>query len=119
MTEQGRTTPADAAEATLRRLGAMHRQVPVETVTSAWREVLWAELGLRVGSRLSEGLDDTLLDEFEQLVDAGDDNGAKAWLDGHVPDYSTVVSEELEHLITQAVAWFARRVTTPVKRTGA
>ena len=61
-------------------------------------EHLLEELEMRVGTRLSEGMSDEKLAEFEKLIEARDEKGALAWLESHRPDYKKVVSEELERL---------------------
>lgn len=47
---------------------------------------IYDELELRVGTRLSEGMSDGQLEEFESIIDRKDDVIA-AWLTEHVPDY--------------------------------
>jgi hypothetical protein len=59
---------------------------------------LYEELELRVGVRLSEGMPDQKLAEFEKLIDANDEAGALKWLETNRPDYKQVVAEELEKL---------------------
>lgn len=59
---------------------------------------------MRVGTRLSEGMSDDLLAEFEKLIEARDEAGALAWLEQHRPDYKTVVGEELERLKKEVAA---------------
>lgn len=59
---------------------------------------LLEELEMRVGTRLSEGMSNELLLEFEKLIEARNDQGALSWLEQHRPDYKTVVHEELEAL---------------------
>lgn len=44
------------------------------------------QLELRVGTRLSEGLSDTQLEEFESFIDRKDDR-VNAWLAANVPEY--------------------------------
>lgn len=61
-------------------------------------QLLYEELEVRVGSRLSEGMDDKLLAEFVKLSDADDNVGALEWLEKNRPDYKQVVTEELEKL---------------------
>ena len=61
-------------------------------------EHLLEELEMRVGTRLSEGMSDDKLAEFEKLIEARDEQGALKWLETHRPDYKKVVSEELERL---------------------
>ena len=64
----------------------------------AFLEHLYEELELRVGTRLSEGMSDDQLAEFEKLIDANDETGALKWLETNRPDYKQVVAEELEKL---------------------
>ncbi len=45
------------------------------------------QLELRVGTRLSEGLSDAQLEEFESFMDRKDDR-VHAWLAANVPDYA-------------------------------
>lgn len=61
-------------------------------------EHLLEELEMRVGTRLSDGMSDDQLAEFEKLIEGRDEEGALSWLEAHRPDYKTVVSEELEKL---------------------
>lgn len=44
------------------------------------------QLELRVGTKLSEGLSDSQLEEFESFIDRKDDR-VNAWLASNVPDY--------------------------------
>lgn len=44
------------------------------------------QLELRVGTRLSEGLSDSQLEEFEAFIDRKDDV-VRSWLSNNVPDY--------------------------------
>ena len=44
------------------------------------------QLELRVGTRLSEGLSDAQLEEFESFIDRKDDR-VDAWLSANVPNY--------------------------------
>ena len=44
------------------------------------------QLELRVGTRLSEGLSDAQLEEFESFIDRNDEK-VNAWLDTNVPQY--------------------------------
>ena len=46
------------------------------------------QLELRVGTKLSEGLSNDQLDEFESFVDR-DEAKVDAWLAAHVPDYQS------------------------------
>ena len=44
------------------------------------------QLELRVGTKLSEGMSDAKLEEFEAFIDRKDDR-VQAWLSTHVPEY--------------------------------
>lgn len=65
---------------------------------------LYEELELRVGTRLSEGMSEQKLQEFEDFIDANDQNGAMQWLEANRPDYRQVVSEELEKIRQEIIA---------------
>jgi hypothetical protein len=84
-------------------------RVPVALIAGAWRDTLYPELEQRVGERLSIGMSDSQLNEFEALVDAEDQEGATRWLTTHVPRYREIVAEESDRLIREAVDWFARQ----------
>lgn len=64
----------------------------------AFLQHIYEELELRVGTRLSEGMSDDQLAEFEKLIDANDEAGALQWLETHRPDYKEVVADELDKL---------------------
>ena len=64
----------------------------------AFLQHLYEELELRVGTRLSEGMTDEQLSEFERLIDVNDQQGALHWLETNRPNYKQVVAEELEKL---------------------
>lgn len=48
---------------------------------------IYSELELRVGTRLSDGLSDAQLEEFEQIIDRKEDK-IQAWLAAHAPNYT-------------------------------
>lgn len=48
---------------------------------------IYSELELRVGTRLSDGLSDAQLEEFEQIIDRKQDK-IMEWLAQHAPNYS-------------------------------
>lgn len=60
-------------------------QLP-EDQKQAFKEHIYSELELRVGVRLSEGLSDAQLSEFESFVDR-DDEKVRAWIAVNSPDY--------------------------------
>ncbi len=48
---------------------------------------IYSELELRVGTRLSDGLTDVQLEEFESIIDRDQDK-VQAWLAEHAPNYA-------------------------------
>lgn len=48
---------------------------------------IYSELELRVGTRLSDGLSDVQLEEFEKIIDR-DQEKIQAWLAEHAPGYT-------------------------------
>lgn len=52
----------------------------------AFLQHIYDELELRVGTRLSEGMSDAQLEEFESIIDRKDDV-ITAWLTQHAPQY--------------------------------
>jgi len=61
-------------------------QLP-EDQKQAFKEHIYSELELRVGVRLSEGLSDEQLAEFESFVDRNDEK-VRAWIAINSPDYT-------------------------------
>lgn len=62
------------------------------------------ELERRVGEVLSAGLTDAQLEEFEALIDSGDDAAAARWLHANRPGYQHVAAEELGNIIDEVVS---------------
>lgn len=60
-------------------------QLP-EDQKQAFKEHIYNQLELRVGTRLSDGLSDTQLAEFESFVDRNSEK-VNAWIAQHVPNY--------------------------------
>jgi len=75
-------------------------QLP-EDQKQAFKEHIYSQLELRVGTRLSDGLSDAQLAEFESFVDR---NMAKVqeWISKNVPDYQN--DESYKQLKTNAPA---------------
>lgn len=69
-----------------------------EDQKKAFLQDMYEELELRVGTRLSEGMSDEQLSDFEKLIESADDQGAVKWLQDNRPNYKEVVAEELEKL---------------------
>lgn len=59
---------------------------------------IYETLELRVGMKLAQNMTDAQLDEFEQLMDANNEEGALKWLETNVPNYKDVVATELAAL---------------------
>lgn len=57
-----------------------------EEQKKAFLQHIYDELELRVGTKLSDGMSDEQLEEFESIIDRKDDV-VQAWLGAHVPDY--------------------------------
>lgn len=57
-----------------------------EEQKKAFLQHIYDELELRVGTRLSDGMSDAQLEEFEAIIDRKEDV-IVAWLAKHVPDY--------------------------------
>lgn len=62
-------------------------QLPEEQ-KQAFLQHIYEELELRVGTKLSDGLSDQQLDEFEGIIDRKEDAVAQ-WIATHVPGYQT------------------------------
>ena len=67
---------------------------------------VYTQLETNVGLNLTSQMTDVQLDEFEALVDAGDQSAAHAWLESNLPDHRLVVHDEW-HLLKQELT--ARR----------
>ncbi|XBB70277.1 DUF5663 domain-containing protein [Nocardioides sp. WV_118_6] len=61
-------------------------------------QAFYGELELRVGTALSKDLTDAELEEFEHVIDAGDEQASSVWLEQHRPDYPQTVSQVLASL---------------------
>jgi succinate dehydrogenase flavin-adding protein (antitoxin of CptAB toxin-antitoxin module) len=70
----------------------------------AFLEYVYAELEDRVGTELSKDLSDAQLEEFEKLVEQGDQSVVTQWLGEHCPNYKGVVKQEIENLRTEIIA---------------
>lgn len=60
-------------------------QLP-EDQKQAFLDHIYSQLELRVGTRLSDGLSDEQLSEFESFIDRNDEK-VRSWLASNVPDY--------------------------------
>jgi isocitrate lyase len=62
-------------------------QLP-ENEKQAFKDHIYSRLEIEVGTRLSDGLSEAQLSEFESFVDR-DDEKVMAWIANNVPDYQT------------------------------
>ena len=53
----------------------------------AFLQHIYSELEMRVGEKLTDGMEDELLDEFGNFVDQNED-GMKKWFEENLPDYA-------------------------------
>ncbi len=65
---------------------------------------IYETLERNVGMKLAQDMTDQQLDDFEKLMESGDEAGALKWLEANVPNYKQVVASELEALQTQIKA---------------
>lgn len=83
--------------------------LPGNLAESTLRAV-YAALETRVGIRLASKMSEEQLDEFEVYFQAGDDEGAFAWLEKHSPNYAGTTREEYEMVkrdLARAGPWLA------------
>lgn len=96
-------------------VGMGYSDLPVDRITEAWNNTLYPELERRIGERLSAGMTDAELDEFDALLDcesktgsgSGPETTSSNWLTTHVPSFRNVVDEEYSCILSEAVDWFA------------
>jgi hypothetical protein len=67
----------------------------------AFKEHIYSQLELRVGTRLSDGLTDEQLEEFESFVDRKEDR-VRGWIMRYIPQYQN--DESYRQLRTNAPA---------------
>lgn len=65
---------------------------------AAFLKHMYETLEMRVGTRLAERMSDQQMAEFEQFINANDEQGAFHWLETNFPNYKDVVAEEFEKL---------------------
>lgn len=59
---------------------------------------IYETLEMRVGMTLASNMTEAQLDEFEDLMNKNDEEGALRWLETNFPNYRQVVADELEKL---------------------
>ncbi|MBR3135361.1 hypothetical protein IKG54_02220 [Candidatus Saccharibacteria bacterium] len=62
---------------------------------------LQSELEMRVGHRMSEGMSDAKLLEFDELAKSGDTAAVQQWIRQERPDYKEIAKDELEKLTSE------------------
>lgn len=108
MNQPSSASPRDPVRDTLARLEDLGCGVPADAVISAWRDTLYTELEERVGARITATCTAAQLERFEELLDAGDEEGCDRWLATEVPAHGRMVLDEMDALVDEAVAWFVR-----------
>lgn len=66
-----------------------------EKEAEAFLEVLRETLEIRIGSRISEGLSEAELEEFDRITDHRE---ASLWLDKHRPGYGEIARSEIQRM---------------------
>lgn len=65
---------------------------------------IYETLEMRVGMTLASNMTEAQLDEFEDLMNKDDEEGALKWLESNFPNYRDVVASELEKLKAEVAA---------------
>lgn len=65
---------------------------------------IYETLEMRVGMTLASNMTEAQLDEFEDLMNKNDEEGALKWLESNFPNYRDVVASELEKLKAEVAA---------------
>jgi hypothetical protein len=72
-------------------------ELPVNAKNAMLAHV-YSTLETRVGTALAQEMTDAQLDEFESLIDGGDEAGALTWLETNFPHYKDLVASKFEEL---------------------
>ncbi|MBR0403286.1 hypothetical protein IJI55_01930 [Candidatus Saccharibacteria bacterium] len=64
---------------------------------------LQGELEMRVGHKMSEGMSDAKLLEFDELSQSGDTEAIQMWIRTERPDYREIARDELEKLTEEII----------------
>jgi hypothetical protein len=59
---------------------------------------IYSSLELRVGTVLAGQMTDKQLDEFEELIEGGEEDEALRWLEANFPDYKETVQDQFRSL---------------------
>ena len=66
-----------------------------EDQKQAFLDYIQEELEIRIGERISKGLTETQLNEFDMITDQAE---ATAWLERNRPDYREIVNRTIEEM---------------------
>ncbi|MCL1839901.1 DUF5663 domain-containing protein [Candidatus Saccharibacteria bacterium] len=73
-----------------------------EAEMKAFLEHLQEEMEVRVGERMSEGMTEAQIEEFEKIIDGegedGDMSDSAAWLEKNCPQYKSIVQDVMAEL---------------------
>ena len=104
--DEGRK-PADARRAGQLSKGILDEIGLVDLPDSFKEDLLQAlvsQLEHEVGARIVAQLDSAELDEFEELIDEGDEEAAMSWLSAHVANHADITRQELERRKAEVAA---------------
>lgn len=68
---------------------------------NAMLATIYEEMEMRVGAELARSMTDSQLDDFEQFIHHGDEDGALAWLETNFPHYRRVVTTTYESVLAE------------------
>ena len=88
-------------------LQEMGLQAMSEGEKQKFLDYIQEELEVRIGERISRGLTETQLNEFDQLTDQ---NEARKWLEQNRPDYREIVTRTIDEMKAEIRANRARLV---------
>ena len=88
-------------------LQEMGLQAMPEGEKQKFLDYIQEELEVRIGERISRGLTETQLNEFDQLTDQ---NEARKWLEQNRPDYRGIVTRTIDEMKAEIRANRARLV---------
>ena len=76
-------------------LQEMGLQAMPENQKQAFLEYVQEELEIRIGERISKGLSEVQLNEFDMITDPAE---AAVWLEKNRPDYREIVNRTIEEM---------------------
>lgn len=100
---------------------AFLRDVGLDTLPPGKKPLMLAHvyetLEKRVGMAIAKSMTDSQLDEFEAIIDEGDENRAATWLQTQCPQHSEIVKEHLEAVRIELRASAAQILAASTNRT--